>query len=548
MHTCETCTQAFEITAKELSLYERISPRYGNNILHIPPPKHCPGCREQQRMSWRNERNIFIRQCSKSGKKLFSAYTPETEFPVIDNALWWQPENDAKDFAQPIDFSRSISEQMSDLRRVVPRMSNFNYADDRLVNSSYANCAGDLKDCYLVFAAARDEHCMYCTYINDCFSCVDCFFTHGSTNCYEGVDLQRCHSVFYSADSRECSESYFLYDCRNCTHCIGCVGLRNKQYHIFNRPFSREEFERESARLGVARGKTLTHEAVQQLATRFEKLLGSLPRRATHGESNENCTGDYVSNSKDCFHCFDTVKSRDCMHCAWFDSGKDSADVYAWGEMELCYNICGGGQDMYGCAFTAMSFACKESFYLDLCVYCKNCIACIGLKNQQYCILNKQYSKAEYEALLPRVVELMISHGEWGEFLPSRDSTYGYNYSIAADYYPLGPTSPGAEKFHWDPYRAPESTAASSDSTLRCAETNRLFRLTTQEQDFYQTNDLPSPRFHPDVRHKQRLNSRNPRRLWNRFCEKCGDGILTSYSPENPLLVYCERCYLEAVY
>jgi hypothetical protein len=50
---------------------------------------------------------------------------------------------------------------------------------------------------------------------------------------------------------------------------------------------------------------------------------------------------------------------------------------------------------------------CSNIFYSSECFSCKNCFACSGLKNKQYCILNKQYSKEEYEKLVPQIIEKM---------------------------------------------------------------------------------------------------------------------------------------------
>jgi hypothetical protein len=36
-----------------------------------------------------------------------------------------------------------------------------------------------------------------------------------------------------------------------------------------------------------------------------------------------------------------------------------------------------------------------------------NLFGCIGLRGKEYCILNKQYTKEEYEALVPKIIEKM---------------------------------------------------------------------------------------------------------------------------------------------
>ena len=59
---------------------------------------------------------------------------------------------------------------------------------------------------------------------------------------------------------------------------------------------------------------------------------------------------------------------------------------------------------------------------------------------------------------------------------------------------------------------------------------------------------IPIPRKHHDERNKERMELRNPRKLWKRNCAKCMKEIETTYSPNMPNIVYCEACYLAEVY
>jgi hypothetical protein len=81
--------------------------------------------------------------------------------------------------------------------------------------------------------------------------------------------------------------------------------------------------------------------------------------------------------------------------------------------------------------------------------------------------------------------------------------------------------------------------------------------------------NLPLPRLCPNCRHYQRLKQRNPLKLWKRKCmcrgqtsvngvykntiehfhgkEPCPNEFETTYAPERPEIVYCEKCYLDEV-
>ncbi|MFA4831735.1 MAG: hypothetical protein WC618_06270, partial [Patescibacteria group bacterium] len=74
---------------------------------------------------------------------------------------------------------------------------------------------------------------------------------------------------------------------------------------------------------------------------------------------------------------------------------------------------------------------------------CKNVFGCAGLVRQEYCILNKKYTKEAYEALVPKIIEHMkktrLPDGrtEWGEFFPMTFSPFAYNQSRVNEYFPL---------------------------------------------------------------------------------------------------------------
>jgi len=101
-------------------------------------------------------------------------------------------------------------------------------------------------------------------------------------------------------------------------------------------------------------------------------------------------------------------------------------------------------------------------------------------------------------------------------------------------------------------YSIPDDISEVTDEilsqVLQCEISKKSYRLTPQELQFYRKMKLPVPRIHPEQRHKNRMASRNPRRLRDRKCAKCGIDIKTSYAPERPEMVYCEACYNREIY
>jgi len=64
---------------------------------------------------------------------------------------------------------------------------------------------------------------------------------------------------------------------------------------------------------------------------------------------------------------------------------------------------------------------------------------------------------------------------------------------------------------------------------------------------YYRQMRLPPPRQSFLERHKSRLALRNPRKLWDRRCDKCTKPITTTYDSARPEQVYCEDCFLSCV-
>lgn len=169
----------------------------------------------------------------------------------------------------------------------------------------------------------------------------------------------------------------------------------------------------------------------------------------------------------------------------------------------------------------------------------------------------------------------MQTTGEWGEFFPAELSPFGYNESVAYDYFPLSENEAKKRGFQWHdgenkntyvgPFYTPLpiedydekivgfETAENNINALlagiiECEVTKKPFKIIKQELVFYIENHLPIPTKHPDQRHKDRMSHRNPRHLTERSCNECGIKVMTTYPPNRPEKILCEACYRKIVY
>src|SRR3989344_2340474 len=552
---CRQCSAVFEIIEDDLAFYGKISPRINDKTYAIPPPTLCPDCRLQRRLMYRNDRNFYKRRSDKSGREIVTLYSPDKPYTIYDKDEWWSDEWDPRAYGRDIDFSRPFFEQFHELRLLVPRASLFTSNSE---NSYYTNHALNMKNCYLIWGGGEDVDCMYGNFLAFCKNTVDSFSLFSCEHCYEGIAADPCFECIGFLNCSDCQSSTAIEECSSCAFCIGCYGLHRRQYCLFNRQLSKEEWLQRKSELG-----SLTLEKISLLQQQLEALKKGMPRRGSHIYASENCTGDSIYNSKNCRYCFDIKDCEACMFTAFTPGGISTYDstFTAPTGVEKCYFVCSSLG--HGLLFTFLAYNCNFTLYSQECHYCNNIFGCASMRHHEYCILNKQYSKEEYEKTMGKLIEHMQETGEWGEYFPPKYAPITYNESNGIDFFPLTKEEVEEKGWQWrdpDPpaeegtliTRIPETIGEVDESItkglIRCEVSGKPFKILPQELSFYRTMQLPIPRKHPITRHEDRLMWRCPRRLWKKKCMKCGKEMQTTYSPERPEIVYCESCYLAEVY
>lgn len=555
--SCRWCQTGFEISEEDSVFYDKVSPVFDGKKYPVSSPTLCPDCRKQRRLSFRNERQLYNRQCDLCHTDIVSMYSAEKKQPVYCPECW---NSDAWDTPSPVhkmDFDIPFFSLFQGLFQQVPIPALFTQNNE---NSDYINLAGWNKNCYLIFNSPHNEDCYYARGIANSKNSMDMYFGAKNERCYEGINIHNCYNTSFSQNCYQCQDSFFLLNCTSCSYCFGCTNLKHKKFHIFNQPYSEQEYKKRIQEM------TFSYRDLQNYKQQFADLIASSLHRENQNMNTENCTGDYLANCKNCHDSFEVTSGEDCKFC---DSIKLCKDIYdAFGHCvnsELQYEVLATGRSQKmsfcfnndGCHDVSYSAFCNNSSYL---------FGCVGIRNKSYCIFNKQYTKEEYETLLPKIIEHMQKTGEWGEFFPPSLSPFGYNETVAQEYFPLSKEEALQKDFHWSDYESPKPDvkkiipASKLPDTIKdipddilnwaieCEVTRKPFKIIKQELLFYREHNLPVPRRHPDQRHKDRIKLRNPRKLWQRECMKCGRKIQTTYAPDRPETVYCEACYLQEVY
>jgi hypothetical protein len=545
--TCRNCRQAFAIQESDQNYYQK---------LDVPRPTLCPDCRQQRRSAAINQLHLFRRTCAATGKSLICNQPPESTFKVYDQAYWYSDQVDNTELGREMDFSRPFFEQFAELQAVVPRPALFtDFARDE--NSAYTNFAGRNKNCYLVFDSDENWDCYYSYSLNSSKNSLDCYRGEKLELCLEAVDSRRCYNCAFISNCENCSDSLFLNNCIGCKNCLFCSNLRQKEYCVMNDPVSKEQFE--AMRKGLH-----SFAAFEEMRHSFRQFCRQFPQKSLRGFQNENVLGNYLTNCRNAYYCFDCRDGWDIGYsCQSFMPLKDSLDTNECGEGELLYECSNLGYSAFYVRFSNMCLSQLANMtYCELCFNgCHDLFGCVGLKKKQHCILNRQYRPEEYQQLERRLIGHMRDTGEWGENFPPSCSTTPYNLSMAQEYFPLIKEQAESLGYRWHDNeggknsagdrRPPDSLRDTREMSLEqpfdCRSCGKPYKIIPQEVAYYKNSALPLPRECFFCRHKLRSNNRSPRKLWQQVCARCSAPFWAAYNPKDGGIIYCEQCYVAAL-
>lgn len=540
MQRCLICQTEFEISQKEVEFLQKISPKIASQIFSLPLPLACPSCRRQRRYAFRNDRNLYRRHCDRTGQTIISLHHSGKSFPVYSQEAWWSDEHDPKSYGQDFDFNRPFFEQMHELIQKVPRLSTIVVNSE---NSDYTAMTLQARNCYLSSRLADDEDIYYTYLAANSKDCMDSYNLTQCELCYECIDMRQCYGCFFSEQCRGSFDLWFCKDMSGCRNCFGCIGLVQKEYCFFNEQLSKADYEKR-----VSEWWDGSPEALDRCRHAFIEHQKKYPVRALMVfNSEQTTTSSYIFESRNIEKSFDIVSSEDGFHSTQSEYCRDIMDTDMAYKGELCYQhmSLGTSQNIFF-SFCSMGGNSNIFYSIEMFNGSQNCFGCVGMKKAQYCILNKPYSKEDYEALFPRIIAHMQKTGEWGYYFPGQLSSYGYNETAAMERFPLSREEALAAGWNW--YDCPPETlvAAQGEDIFQCEVSGRSFRVIPKEKQFYARLRLPFPRLHPDERHAARLQHRNAYQIREDHCRRCAKLIETDQSPEKQ--IWCEACYLSFLY
>ncbi len=437
-----------------------------------------------------------------------------------------------------------------------------------LKNCDYNNGIAFSKDCYMSAWADYCESAYYSSILNGLKFSADCLRGWNSELCYESIGVNGSYRTFFSDGVGECVDVWFSRSCNSCTNCFGCVNLRGASYQIFNLQYSKEEYFEKLKEMRLD-----SWSALQEWDKKSKAFWLTKPYKEYHGNSlNLNVTGEYVYESKNSKEAYISsyVENSKYTQLITVASTKDCYDYSGWGNgAELLYECVQSGNGVHNSKFASHCFSdVINTEYCHWAIGAKNNFGCVNLKRKQYCILNKEYSKEEYEKLKAEIIEDMKKRPyvdelgrtyPYGEFFHIAFGKFAYNNSNANKFFPKTKEQALSEGYSWndeepvvhkvtiDASVIPDTIATTTESILdeviECMSCTRGYKVVKGELDLLRKMGLPAPHECPKCRENRRFAQMNKPGLHHRECAKCNAPIYTPYAPNRPEIVYCVKCY-----
>jgi len=160
----------------------------------------------------------------------------------------------------------------------------------------------------------------------------------------------------------------------------------------------------------------------------FQELTLAVPHQGLFTTNAENSYyTNHSLNTRNCYLLAGATDLEDCLFGRFIISGHDTVDGLSLYGCEWCYEGV-ASQHCYQCMFFRHCRNCSSCVMVDDCQSCQNCCMCFGLRNKQYCYLNEQFSKEEYERRLKehfplttvKIEEMKRSLADLSRSLPHR--------------------------------------------------------------------------------------------------------------------------------
>lgn len=226
-------------------------------------------------------------------------------------------------------------------------------------------------------------------------------------NIYQSVWIVSSSNIFYSIHIQWGFDMWFCVWCIWSRNCIRCNGLQNTQYAVDNKVIGKENYLK-------------AKEELLKDNMDFDKLRDKL-------SISEPIT--FQCNDVENVHmAYRLHQCRNTLFVGWPEGNEDVYDMCIWwgSWTKHAYGCMAGwkAEHMYCCVDCDGS---SHHYYSYNTEDSSHCIWCVGLKNKQFCILNKQYTKEERYTLAHTIFAELDGKGVLGQGFPKDWNPYYLN-------------------------------------------------------------------------------------------------------------------------
>ena len=337
----------------------------------------------------------------------------------------------AKDFSEKsdellksgIDYNSEIS-FFDNYEKLFLETNIFNVIDHwGAENSDYADMVYNSKNAYLsTVIISNCENVLYSISTKDnCTNVLNSIATwSNSENIYFCSGILNSFKVFYSRFINNSNNIWFSTNMIGCQECINCNDLENQKYYINNEKLEKTEYLKQKKE--ILKNKSNFEETYSKLDSKWKNI------NSTNTTWSSMFSSENVENGYFWYYVKD---SKNVMFTWWVDWDNNMYDVFTAGSPtahDFYWVMWANWENLYCCKNITIS---SNLFYSYWCDSCSFCIWCIWLKNKNYCILNKQYSKEDFEILSDKIFWKMEENGELWEFFPAKLNPFYFNDTVS---------------------------------------------------------------------------------------------------------------------
>lgn len=206
-----------------------------------------------------------------------------------------------------------------------------------------------------------------------------------------------------------------------CSECIFCDGLENQSYCINNEKLDKDTYFKKKKE--ILKNKSKFQEYFEKVSKIWKNLWSN------------NVSWNAVLFSENVENGYLITKFHDSRNIMFGLGGDGCSNFYdsmdIWVNAYDFYAVLGWwyyGNNTFCGMFQTNTDNCFYSIHLE---NCSHCIGCMFLKNKSYCILNKQYTKEEWEELAWKIFSQMEEEWSLWEFFPAELNPFYFNDTIA---------------------------------------------------------------------------------------------------------------------